>query len=174
MVLDSLSMYVFRDSLFVTVFHRAGTAGWNPTFVNRPTAVWMPRPAFGDWGCVHRLGDAVPNASAEGDDPDGDGLTNADEWFAATDPTQHAPLAWNWNPRPGRLISPRQTKRPSNRVSHAVYLRSVPGLYYGVQRATSLGGAWELQATKVAAAPQTRFVLLKPADHGFYRVLALR
>ena len=56
---------------------------------------------------------------------------------------------------------------------HAVYFRSVPGRYYGVQRATSLDGAWELQATKVAATTQTRLVLPKPADHAFYRVLAL-
>ena len=31
-----------------------------------------------------------PNASAEGDDPDGDGFTNGAEWFTATDPTQRA------------------------------------------------------------------------------------
>ena len=54
-----------------------------------------------------------------------------------------------------------------------MYFRSVPDHYYGVQRSTGLGGAWELQATRVAATPQTRFVLPKPADHSFYRVLAL-
>ena len=40
---------------------------------------------------------------------------------------------------------------------HAVYFRSVPGRYYGVQRARSLGGTWELQGTRIASTTQTRF-----------------
>src|SRR5262249_32462970 len=40
---------VLLDSPFVTVFYHADAAGWNRTFAGRPTAVWMPRPTFGDW-----------------------------------------------------------------------------------------------------------------------------
>jgi hypothetical protein len=162
----------FLRSSFVTVFYRAGTAGWGHTFAGRPTAVWVPRPAFGDWAVSTGLTAQFPNASSEGDDPDGDGFSNGDEWFAATDPTQRASrLELQLTPRPADLSGSDQT--PIKPGQHAVYLRSVPGHYYGVERATSLEGAWELQATKVAATPQTRFVLPKPADHGFYRVLAL-
>ena len=97
---------------------------------------------------------------------------DGDEWFAATDPTQRASrLELEPTPRPADLSASDQT--PIEADQHAVYFRSVPDRYYGVQRATSLDGAWELQATKVAATTQTRFVLPKPPDHGFYRVLAL-
>jgi hypothetical protein len=164
--------YVFFNSVFATVFYRAGTAGWGPTFAGRPTAVWVPRPAFGDWAVSTGLATQFPNARAEGDDPDGDGFTNGAEWFAPTDPTQRASrLELEPTPRTADLSASDQT--PIEPGQHAVFFRSVPGHYYGVERATSLDGAWELQATKVAATTQTRFVLPKPADHGFYRVLAL-
>jgi len=163
---------VFRDSAFVTVFRRADAAGWTPTFADRPAAVWMPRPAFGDWAVSTGLTAQFPNASAEGDDPDGDGFTNAAEWFAVTDPTQRGSrLELELTSRPADLAESDQT--PIEPSQHAVYFRSVPARYYGVQRATSLGGAWELQDTKVATTTQTRFVLAKPAGDAFYRVLAL-
>jgi hypothetical protein len=118
------------------------------------------------------LATQFPNARAEGDDPDGDDFTNGAEWFTATDPTQRASrLELEPTPRPADLSASDQT--PIEPDQHAVYLRSVPGRYYAVQRATSLRGAWELQATKVAATTQTRFMLPRPVDHGFYRVLAL-
>jgi hypothetical protein len=162
----------FRDSAFVTVFYRAGATGWGRTFADRPTAVWLQRPAFGDWAVSTGLAARFPNANGEGDDPDGDGLTNGAEWLAGTDPTQGASLLeLELTPRAADLSTSDQT--PIEPGQHAVYFRSVPDRYYGVQRATSLGGAWELQATKVAATTQTRFVLPKPADLGFYRVLAL-
>jgi hypothetical protein len=120
-----------------------------------------------------RLAARFPNASAEGDDADGDGFTSRAEWFAATDPTQSAsPLELEPTPlAPDLSPSDQAPVEPS--YQHALYLRSVPGRYYGVQRATSLGGAWELQATKVVTTTQTRLVLPRPDDHGFYRVLAL-
>jgi hypothetical protein len=162
---------VFSGSPFVTLFYRADAAGWNPN-ANRPTAVWMPSPAFGDWAVSTGLAARFPNASTEGDDPDGDGVTNGDEWFAGTDPTQRASrLELELTPRSADLSASDQT--PIEPDQHAVYFRSVPDRYYGVQRSTNLDGAWELQVTKVAATTQTRFVLSGPADHGFYRVLAL-
>lgn len=134
-------------------------------------AVWLPRPAFGGGAVSTGLATQFPNARAEGDDPDGDGFTNGAEWFTATDPTQRASrLELEPTPQPADLSASDQT--PVEADQHAVYFRSVPARYYGVERATSLEGAWESQATKVAATTQTRFVLPKPADQGFYRVLA--
>ena len=135
-------------------------------------AVWVPRPPYSDWAVTTGLTAQFPNASAEGDDPDGDGFSNGAEWFTATDPTQRASrLELEPTPRAADLSASDQT--PIEPGQHAVYFRSVPDRYYGVQRATSLGGAWEPQATKVATTTQTRFVLPKPADNAFYRVLAL-
>jgi hypothetical protein len=162
----------FSGSDFVTVFHRSGAFGWGSSFEGRPTAVWRPRPTFEDWAVSTGLTAQFPNAGAQSDDPDSDGFTNGAEWFAATDPTQRASrLELELTPRAADLTASDQT--PIEPGQHAVYFRSVPDRYYGVQRATSLGGAWELQATKVGASTQTRFVLPKPSDHAFYRVLAL-
>ena len=54
-----------------------------------------------------------------------------------------------------------------------MYFRGVPGRRYGVKRAGSLQGAWELQAVATATSTQTRFVLAKPDLQAFCRVLAL-
>ena len=113
-----------------------------------------------------------PNASAEGDDPDGDGFTNGAEWFAGTDPTQSASrLELELSPRPADLTASDQTPFPAGQ--RAVYFRSVPGRYYGVQNAADLSAAWTLQATRVASTTQTRFVLPAISSQDFYRVLAL-
>ncbi|MFO1498643.1 MAG: leucine-rich repeat protein [Verrucomicrobiota bacterium] len=162
----------FSGSDFVTVFYRSGAFGWGPSFDDRPTSVWVPLAPYGEWAESTGLTAQFPAARSEADDPDGDGFTNGDEWFAATDPTQRASrLELEPMPRPADLSGSDRT--PIEPGQHVVYLRSVPGRYYGVQSATSLDGAWELRATKVAATTQTRFVLPKPADHAFYRVLAL-
>jgi hypothetical protein len=130
--------YTFQDAAFVTVFYRAGSAGWGRTFAYRPTAVWSPRPTFEDWTVSTGLTTQFPNASAEGDDPDGDGFTNAAEWFAATDPTQRGSrLELELTSRPADLAESDQT--PIEPGQQALYFRSVPDRYYGVQRATSLG-----------------------------------
>jgi hypothetical protein len=160
------------DFAFVTVFYRAGAAGWGRSFEGRPTAGWVPRPAFGEWAVCTGLTTLHPDASAEGDDPDGDGFANGAEWFASTDPTQPASrLELELTPQEAELSTADQA--PLEAGQHAVYFRSVPDRYYGVERSTGLGGAWELQATKVATTSQTRFVLPQPSDHSFYRVLAL-
>ncbi len=152
---DGIGWGVFSGSGFVTVFHRAGAAGWTSTFMERPTAVWMPPPAYGDWVVSTGLAAQFPNASAEGDDSDGDGFTNAAEWFAATDPTRSASrLELELTPRTADLSASDQT--PIELAQHALYFRSVPGKYYGLQRAPALDAPWELQATRIAAAAQTR------------------
>ena len=159
---------------WTTFFYRSGAAGWSSTYDGVPTAVWawMPREHYADWAVTTGLTAQFPAANGESDDPDGDGFSNRDEWFAGTDPTQRASrLEMEFTPRPADLTA--SDRRPIPSGQHAVYFRSVPGRYYGVERATALGGAWELQAVRVADTSQTRFVLPKPEAHAFYRVLVL-
>ena len=163
----------FYGDPFVTVFHRSGNFGWGSTFAGRPTALWIPLPPYADWAASTGLTAQYPAASSEADDPDGDGLPNRAEWLAGTDPTQPASrLELESVPRPADLAELDRT--PISPGNHAVYFRSVPGRYYGVQRASSLTGTWELQGTRVASATQTRFVLENPNQpQVFYRVLVL-
>ena len=73
-----------------------------------------------------------------------------------------------------RVVNTEPDRTPVPAGKRAVYFRSVPGRYYGVQRATTLGGAWEFQAVRIASTTQTRFVLGNPNQpQVFYRVLVL-
>jgi hypothetical protein len=82
------------------------TGGGFPADLEPKRLEGVPRPAFGDWAASTGLTTQFPNASAEGDDPDGDGFTNGAEWFAATDPTQRASrLELEPTPRPADLAA---------------------------------------------------------------------
>jgi hypothetical protein len=168
----SVGSRAFVDSRFVTVFFRAGTTGWGSALAGRPTALWEPRPGYSEWAVSSGLLAQFPNASAESDDPDGDGPSNHDEWLAGTDPTLPASrLELELVPRPADLVETDRTPVPDGH--HALHFRSVPGRYYGVQSAARLGDSWELQAVRVASATQTRFVVPNPTANAFYRVLVL-
>ncbi len=164
--------FPLSDSAFVTVFYRSGATGWGPVYGGRPTAVWTPPPAYADWATSTGLSTQFPNASAEDDDPDGDGFPNRAEWAAATDPTQAASrLELEPNPRPADLAPSDQT--PIDPAQHPLYFPSIPGKYYAIQSAPTLGAPWQLQATRIASTAQTRILLPKPEPHAFYRVQAL-
>ncbi|MBM3823853.1 MAG: hypothetical protein FJ404_13380 [Verrucomicrobia bacterium] len=107
---------------------RPGAAGWGPSHSGRPTAVWLERPKYADWTQSTGLLSQFPGASTEGDDPDGDGVSNGDEGFAGTDPTQrNSRLEIERAIRPADLSS--SDKTPSPMCSHGLYFRSVPGRY---------------------------------------------
>jgi len=166
--------YVFGGCPFATVFYLAGASGWGAMYELAPTAVWVPRPTYVDWAVSSGLTAQFPAASGEADDPDGDGFTNGQEWFAGTAPVQNTSrLQLELTPRPADLSASDQTPIPAGQ--RAVYFRSVPGRYYGVQSAVDLGGTWELQATRIAApgTTQTRILLPIPGPQAFYRVEAL-
>ena len=132
----------------------------------------MSRPGYSEWAVSSGLTARFPAASAEGDDADGDGPNNHDEWLAGTDPTQAASrLELESAPRPADLAESDQTPVPDG--SHAVYFRSVPGRYYGVQSSALLPGSWTLQASRIASTTQTRFILPNPNANAFHRVLVL-
>ncbi len=169
---------VFAECPFLTVFYRTGTKGWDTTYGGRPTALWEPRPSYSDWVSSSGLAARFPTATGEIDDPDGDGFTNHDEWFAGSDPTQRASrLELELTPRLADLSESDRTPIPAGQ--RAMYFRSVPGRYYGLQSASSLGSEWELQATRIATpnTTQTRILLPTPDPQAylqtFYRVVAL-
>ena len=164
----------FDGSPFVTVFHRAGAAGWGSSFGGRPTAVWTPLPSYAEWAASSGLAVNYPSSSGENDDPDGDGINNHDEWLSGTDPTQKASvLVLELVPRPMDLSADDQKPVPSNK--RTIYFRSVPGRYYGIQSTGKLPGDWQFQAVRIAPteASQTRFLLDQPTTNAFFRVLAL-
>ena len=157
---------------FATGFYRAGTSGWGPNYFGLPMMVWEPRPGYSEWAVSSGLTARFPNASAGEDDPDEDGLSNHEEWLAGTDPVlRSSVLELELAARPADLVPLDQ--RPVPAGGRAIYFRSVPGRYHGVESAPQLSGPWELQAVRVAATSQTRFVLNKPVTNAFYRVLAL-
>jgi hypothetical protein len=163
---------IFSGSPLVKVFRRSGATGWGSTFAERPTAIWIARPSYADWAVSSGLSAQFPAASGEGKDADSDGFTNKDEWMAGTDPTKKdSRLGCELAARPGDLIPSDKTPVPAGQ--RAVYVRSVPGRYYGVQRATDLSGGWMLQDVRTASTTQTRFVVPADGPVGFYRVVVL-
>jgi len=152
------------------VYYRAGTTGWGPTFAGRPTALWIDPPIYSDWLPSTGLLIQYPNASAEADDPDRDGMSNYAEMLAGTDPIDRASLlTLERVPRPNDLTEADRT--PIGAGQHAVYFRSVPGKRYGVQWADAVDGPWNTTTVVTASTTQTRWVFDKPATQAFYRVL---
>lgn len=163
---------LFHSSPFVTVFYRSGTRGWSSSFEVRPTALWRPPPEYTDWAKSVGLEAQFPTASSEGDDPDGDRLTNRDERLAGTDPTQRTSMfELDLASRPAELTESDRTPITGDR--NAIYFRSVPGKRYGIESARSLQGSWQLKAVTTASSTQTRFVLERTEPEAFYRVLVL-
>jgi hypothetical protein len=161
---------VLRDCPAVLVYYRAGTAGWGPTFAGRPTALWIDPPRYSEWLPSTGLLIQYPNASAEADDPDQDGMSNYAEMLAGTDPTDRASLLiLERVPRPADLTEADRT--PIAAGQHALYFRSVPGKRYGVQWADAVDGPWSTTAVVIPATTQKRLVFDKPATHAFYRVI---
>jgi hypothetical protein len=162
----------FDGSFMVTFFYRPGADGWGSSYSGRPTAVWLERPKYADWMQSTGLLSQFPGASAEADDADGDGVSNGDEWFAGTDPTQrNSQLEMEQAIRFADL--PESDQTPISPHSHGLHFRSVPGRYYGLESVPALGAPWELRDTRVASTTQTRFVVDTPRDNAFYRVVVL-
>lgn len=167
---DLLPYSLFYDSNQVTVYYRSGTTGWGTTFGGRPTALWVKPSAYQEWAQATGLLDQYPNAGAETDDPDKDGMNNLTEMLAGTDPTNRdSVLKFETVPRPNDLVEADKTSIDSNR--HALYLQTVPGRNYQIQTATDFGGAWQAVTNLTATTTQKRFVMDHLMDQGFYRVV---
>jgi hypothetical protein len=163
---------VFNGSPFVTVFRHSGAVGWDSSYAGRPTAIWETRPSYSSWAASTGLNAQFPAANGPGDDADGDGVTNNDEWLAGTNPTQSTSrFELERAARPADLTASDQTSVPAGQ--RGVYFRSVPGRYYGVQSAGDLAGPWNLRAVRFASTSQTRFALPADSPQIFYRVIVL-
>jgi hypothetical protein len=171
----------FESCPAVIVYYRAGTTGWGATFDGRPTALWIDPPNYSDWLPSTGLLSQYPDASAETDDPDQDGMSNHTEMLAGTDPTDRASLlTLEGIPRPADLSEADRT--PLAADQHAIHFRTVPGKQYGIQWNDFLNRApdadpwsvevvWRTEAVVTATTTQTRFVFNKPATQAFYRVI---
>lgn len=127
-------------------------------------------PLYAEWLESTSLRAQYPEASAENDDPDRDGMNNYAEMLAGTDPTDPTSvLILERVTRPNDLTE--EDKAPIGANQHAVYVQSVPGKTYGVQWADSLAGPWNTDAVVTATTTQMRFVFDKPEAHRFYRVI---
>lgn len=176
---------VFVEVPGVIVFYRAGMIGWTPTppFLNRPTAKWLDRIQYSDWLPTSGLPRSFPEATAEADDPDGDGMSNVAEMLAGTDPSdRNSVLVLEREPRPDDLSA--EDRGPLRPDQHALYFRSVPGKQYALQWNDSLSGPpppvpwtswsptglWRVESVMTAVATQTRAEIDYPAS-AFYRII---
>lgn len=152
-----------------TVFHRAGTKGWTDTFAGVPTAIWTPLASYGDWSQSSGLAARYPDASGENGDPDLDGMSNAQEWIAGTDPVdRESSLRIVSKADPEKLVAADMTPLPPG--SRAIYFDSVAGRYYGIRESETVFGPWTLNAVRVAETNQTRVLIPEEAKTRFYRV----
>jgi len=164
----SVSSGLFSSANQVAVYYRAGTTGWDATFAGRPTALWVP--TYQEWAQAVGLLDRFPNASAEADDADHDGLNNLQEMRAATDPADlSSVLKFDNAPRPKDLAD--ADKTPIGPGQHALYFQTVPGRNYEIQSVTAFGGPWQTETNVTATTAQRRVLVDKALNQGFYRIV---
>ena len=154
----------------MVVYYRAGTTGWGPTFGGRRTALWIDESAYQAWAQSSGLLDKFPEASAETDDADRDGMSNMAEMRAGTDPTTAASvLEFERAPRLADLSDDDKTAIGTDQ--NALYLQTVPGRSYEIQSVGAMGGAWQTQTNVSATTTQKRILVTKPVGQQFYRTI---
>ncbi|NLB69468.1 MAG: hypothetical protein GX804_07275, partial [Lentisphaerae bacterium] len=97
-------------------------------------------------------------ASGRDDDPDGDGLSNYEEFLAGTDPLDNRSLL--------RVTS----IKPSDEGIR-IFWDSVPGKIYAVEYAQTLSGVWSEIENGIVAENTETSVLYPSGDSGFFRVV---
>jgi hypothetical protein len=161
---------LFNNATNVTVYYRAGATGWGDTLAGRPTALWGEQPPYQEWAQTVGLVDQFPDASAETDDADHDGMTNLAEMQAGTDPTlSNSKLAFESVPRPNDLEDADKTPAGSDQL--ALYFQTVPGKEYSIQSVSAVGGAWQTETNVTATTSQKRVLVNKPNGQGVYRIV---
>ncbi len=162
--------FLFQNATNVTVYYRAGTTGWESTFAGRPTVLWVEQPTYQEWALTVGLLDKYPDASAETDDADQDGMRNLAEMQAGTDPTSpNSKLAFERVSRPNDLVDEDKTAIGSDQ--HPLFFQTVAGRKYEIQSVTAFGGVWQTETNITATTTQKRVLINKPVDQGFYRVV---
>ncbi len=161
---------LFWKSNRVVVYHLAAATGWGSTFGGRPTAIWVQPPSYSQWAATSGLVAKFPNASAEQDDPDQDGLTNIQEMTAGTDPTDpRSALVFEPAARLGDLSDEDKTTLGSGEF--AIYFQCIPGTTYEILSTEALGSSWTTAVSVTATTTQKRVRLSRPAVQRFYRVV---
>lgn len=163
----------FNECPFVTAFHYPSATGFDSGIGFTPSAVWTPLANYNEWAGAVGLTTTYPSASGPDSDADGDGLTNGSEWIAGTDPTDSNSVpALELFPVMASLTDgDRKTIAVNQR---ALYFRSVPGRYYGLQTAPAMDGHWALIKVRSATTTQIRFAIEKTLTTAFYRVVLLQ
>jgi hypothetical protein len=162
--------FLFQNATNVTVYYRAGTTGWGSTYAGQPTALWVEQPTYQEWAQSAGLLEKFPNASAETDDADQDGMSNLAEMQAGTDPTTaNSTLKFEKAARLADLVD--EDKTAVGTEQHALYFQTVPGRKYEIQRVAAIGSEWQTETNVTATTTQKRVLLTKPVDQGFYRVV---
>lgn len=164
----TVSSGLFSSANQVTVYHLIGATGWEPVFAGRPTAFFGP--TYLEWAQANGLLDRFPEASAEGDDPDHDGMSNLAEMQAGSDPMDpKSVLRFENGARPEDLVDGDKTAVGPGQF--VVYLETVPGKQYNIQSVRHLGGAWQTETNITATTTQKRVVLNKTADRACFRAV---
>lgn len=165
--LPSVGMNAFTLAGKAKVYYLAGAAGWSASFAGMPTDTWTP--TFTEGAAVYGLAEKYPDASGKTDDADQDGMTNAQEIAAGTDPTAPASfLAFEAAARPANLTLDDQT--PIDARQFGLYFRSVPGKSYNILSSGKVLGPWSVVTNVTATTTQTRVLRVKPAAPAFYRI----
>lgn len=159
-----LSLYAFM----ITAYYRNGTTGWGATFGGMQTVCWTP--TYQEWTGITGLLDQFPQASAETDDADHDGMNNLAEMQAGTDPVDpKSKLAFESSPRINDLAD--EDKTAIGLDQHALFFHTVPGMKYEIKSVAAFGGVWQTETNVTATTTQKRVLVKRPTDQAFYRVV---
>lgn len=163
---------LFENTPDVTVYYRVGATGWKSTLDNKPTALWIEQPTYQEWAQGTGLLEKFPDATAETDDADQDGMSNRAEMQAGTDPTKpDSMMKFENAPRLEDLAE--ADKSDIGEDQHALYFQTVPGKAYEIHSVAAIGGNWEWVTNVTATTTQKRVVVRKPVDQAFYRLVLL-
>lgn len=164
---ELVNVEAFYNATNAVAYLVAGTTGWGSDYGGLRLAYWQLD--FERWAALRGLPERFPQECGETDDPDIDGLANALEMRAGTDPGNAASvLAFESEVRPADLSAADQL--PLAEGQFALYFQSVPGKTYSVWRADEAKGQWIKVKDFDATTTQKRVVLERPASAGFYRV----
>lgn len=156
-------------SMPIQFYYLAANSSWTTSipFMGTDLATWTP--TFAEGAEVYSLAEKYPNACGEQDDADQDGMTNANEIAAGTDPTDKSSfLAFEAAARPQALSDMDKTPLDSDQLG--LYFRSVPGKFYDVYSSSTVNGPWILISSVASTTTQTRIVRFKPSTSTFYRI----
>ncbi|MFU8779593.1 MAG: hypothetical protein ACNA71_01040, partial [Kiritimatiellia bacterium] len=141
------------------------------------------------------LGDGIPDAwrishgldpenldgeSGADDDPDGDGMTNYQEWLAGTDPLDTESYlgitSYGHFDRDVAMAADSESGGTVQSTGFTISWQAVPGLRYAVASADTLMGDWAL-VSEVLTADRSLLTWVDPREHvaqRYYRIVLIK